>query len=64
MINNIISHETDFCVAGGGLSGICAAISTVRLGLKVVIMQDRPMFGGNAVSLISYILVFHLHLCI
>ncbi|MCL2771757.1 MAG: FAD-dependent oxidoreductase [Oscillospiraceae bacterium] len=48
--NNTIQHNADLCVVGGGLSGICAAISAARLGLKVVIMQDRPMFGGNASS--------------
>ena len=44
---NVI-HECDFCVVGGGLAGMCAAISAARRGLSVVIMQDRPLFGGNA----------------
>ena len=48
--NNKTEHATDLCVVGGGLSGICAAISAARLGTKVIIMQDRPMFGGNASS--------------
>ena len=43
-------HHVDFCVVGGGLAGICAAISAARHGIKVAIMQDRPMFGGNASS--------------
>ena len=43
-------HECDLCVVGGGLSGMCAAIAAARHGLSVVIMQDRPMFGGNASS--------------
>lgn len=45
-----IEHEVDFCVVGGGLSGMCAAIVAARNGLKVAIMQDRPVFGGNASS--------------
>ena len=45
-----ITHECDFCVVGGGLAGMCAAISAARHGLKVVIIHDRPMFGGNASS--------------
>ncbi|MFA7636592.1 MAG: FAD-dependent oxidoreductase [Monoglobales bacterium] len=45
-----VQHDTDFCVVGGGLAGMCAAISAARHGLKVVIMQDRPVFGGNASS--------------
>ena len=45
-----IVHQCDFCVVGGGLSGMCAAIAAARHGQKVVIMQDRPMFGGNTSS--------------
>ena len=45
-----IEHHVDFCVVGGGLAGMCAAISAARHGLKVAIMQDRPLFGGNASS--------------
>ena len=42
--------ETDFCVVGGGLSGLAAAVSAARRGTKVVLVQDRPMLGGNASS--------------
>lgn len=42
--------ETQFVVCGGGLSGICAAISAARRGVKVVLVQDRPVLGGNASS--------------
>lgn len=45
-----IVHETDFCVVGGGLAGVCAAVAAARHGSKVVLMQDRPMLGGNASS--------------
>ncbi len=43
-------HTADLCVVGGGLAGMCAAISAARRGLKTVIMHDRPVFGGNASS--------------
>ena len=43
-------HRVDLCVVGGGLSGTCAAIAAARHGMKVVLMQDRPMLGGNASS--------------
>ncbi|MCD7805891.1 MAG: FAD-dependent oxidoreductase, partial [Lachnospiraceae bacterium] len=43
-------HEADFCVVGGGLAGFCAALSAARHGSRVVLMQDRPMLGGNASS--------------
>lgn len=45
-----LTYECDFCVVGGGLAGMCAAISAARHGLKVVLMHDRPMFGGNTSS--------------
>jgi hypothetical protein len=44
------SHEVDLCVVGGGMAGLCAAISAARHGAKVVLMHDRPVFGGNASS--------------
>ncbi|SEW32582.1 FAD-dependent oxidoreductase [Chitinophaga arvensicola] len=37
-------------VTGGGLSGICCAITAARQGLKVVLVQDRSVLGGNASS--------------
>ncbi len=46
----IIEHETDLCVVGGGLSGLCAAVAAAREGIRVVLMQDRPVLGGNASS--------------
>ncbi len=45
-----ITHTADLCVVGGGLAGLCAAIAAARGGSRVVILQDRPMFGGNASS--------------
>ncbi len=45
-----VEHNVDFCVVGGGVAGMFAAISAARHGARVAIMQDRPMFGGNASS--------------
>ena len=39
--------EYDFVVVGGGIAGICAAISAARLGCKVALVQNRPVLGGN-----------------
>jgi len=39
--------EFDLVVTGGGIAGTCAAISAARLGLKVALIQDRPVLGGN-----------------
>jgi len=44
------THEFDVCVIGGGMAGICAAIASARNGAKTAIVQDRPIFGGNASS--------------
>lgn len=45
-----IHLQPDFAVIGGGLAGVCAAITAARAGLKVVLVQDRPVLGGNASS--------------
>nr|WP_304955040.1 FAD-dependent oxidoreductase [uncultured Acetatifactor sp.] len=45
-----INHTADLCIVGGGLAGLCAAVAGARYGLKVVLMHDRPMLGGNASS--------------
>ena len=45
-----IAHDVDLCVVGGGMAGICAALSAARRGAKVVLMHDRPVLGGNASS--------------
>ncbi len=42
--------EADFVVVGGGLAGLCAAVSAARNGAKAVLVQDRPMPGGNSSS--------------
>jgi len=40
----------DFVVSGGGYAGMCAAVAAARLGLKTVLIQNRPVLGGNASS--------------
>lgn len=45
-----IMHEADVCVVGGGLAGLCVAVSAARLGARVLLMHERPMLGGNASS--------------
>jgi hypothetical protein len=40
----------DVCVVGGGMAGLCAAIASARGGAKTVLVQDRPVLGGNASS--------------
>ncbi|MCM8803706.1 MAG: FAD-dependent oxidoreductase [Candidatus Omnitrophica bacterium] len=43
-------NKYELVICGGGLAGVCAAISGRRLGLSTCIIQDRPVFGGNASS--------------
>lgn len=45
-----VALSADFVVVGGGLAGTCAAINAARAGLKVVLVQDRPVLGGNSSS--------------
>jgi hypothetical protein len=45
-----IALTTDLAIVGGGLAGTCAAITAARAGLSVVLVQDRPVLGGNASS--------------
>lgn len=42
-----IEGEFDFIVAGGGISGICAAVAAARSGLATALVQDRLVVGGN-----------------
>lgn len=51
-------HEKyEFAVIGGGMSGMCAAISAARHGVKTVLVHARPVLGGNASSEIR------MHIC-
>ncbi len=47
---NTVKMNTDLCIVGGGLAGACAAITAARNGVKVVLIQDRPVLGGNGSS--------------
>ena len=40
----------EVAVIGGGAAGICAAVAAARNGSKTVLIQDRPVLGGNASS--------------
>lgn len=42
--------KSDLTVAGGGIAGMCAALAAARHGLKVALVNDRPVLGGNASS--------------
>ncbi|PTD05408.1 hypothetical protein FCULG_00000100 [Fusarium culmorum] len=42
--------DADLCVCGGGFAGTIAAIAAARNNVKVILIQDRPILGGNASS--------------
>jgi hypothetical protein len=42
--------QSDICVVGGGMAGLCAAIAAARHGATVTLIHDRPVYGGNASS--------------
>jgi len=48
--NRKVELSADFIVVGGGLAGVCAAVEAARKGTKVILIQDRPVLGGNASS--------------
>lgn len=52
----------DLVVVGGGMAGICSAVSAARLGLTVALIQDRPVLGGNNSSEIRVHLHGRIHL--
>lgn len=44
------SKNYDLVVTGGGLAGCAAAIAAAEQGMKVALIHDRPLLGGNASS--------------
>ena len=49
-LNRKKTITADVVVVGAGMAGICAAVSSARMGNKTVLIQDRPVLGGNASS--------------
>jgi hypothetical protein len=51
-MSTVTEHKLscDLLVAGGGMAGVCCAVSAARLGARVILVQDRPVLGGNASS--------------
>ena len=49
---NIITEyvSSDLIIVGGGMAGLCCAITAARAGVQVTLVQDRPVLGGNASS--------------
>lgn len=45
-----IELQSDLVVVGGGMAGVCCSLTAARAGIKVILVQDRPVLGGNASS--------------
>ncbi len=43
-----LAGSFDVVVVGGGMAGCSAALAAAREGCSVVLIQDRPVLGGNA----------------
>ena len=48
--NKTETIKSDLVVVGGGMSGVCCALTAARAGISVTLVQDRPVLGGNASS--------------
>lgn len=48
MLNKRIVLRYEVVVIGGGMAGVCAALAAARSGSSTVLIQDRPVLGGNA----------------
>jgi len=44
------TEDFDLVVVGGGIAGCAASIAAAEKGLKVALIHDRPVLGGNASS--------------
>lgn len=53
----MVEKNYELVIVGGGLSGVCAAISAARQGVKTVLIHNRPVLGGNASSEVK------MHIC-
>ena len=42
--------DFEVAVIGGGIAGICAAVASARQGAKTILVQNRPVLGGNSSS--------------
>lgn len=44
------NRSSEVIVAGGGIAGVCAAIAAARQGVRVILIEQNAVTGGNATS--------------
>jgi len=58
-MHSVVQHRQEYdrekrkvqcCVVGGGMAGLCSALASARNGIRTLLIQDRPVLGGNASS--------------
>ena len=47
-----VTHEADIFIAGGGPSGVAAAVFAARMGKKVYLVEASGSFGGAATTML------------
>ncbi len=52
----------DLVVVGGGVAGVTTSITASRLGLKVALIHNRPVLGGNNSSEVGIVMVSDLNM--
>jgi hypothetical protein len=45
-----VTITSDIVVIGGGVAGVCAALAAARRGVRVSLVTNRPVLGGNSSS--------------
>src|SRR3974390_3465501 len=48
MANNSENHDCDVLVVGSGCAGLSAAVTAGHHGLKVLVVEKEPRFGGTS----------------
>lgn len=41
------NEKYELVVVGAGVAGLCAAVSAARMGVKTLLIHNRPVIGGN-----------------
>ena len=48
------SYRCDIVVLGGGIAGMCAAVSAAREGANVALIDDKKILGGRISGDVRY----------